>query len=233
MRYRETYSLYRRKTKEGFVWYYRTYDEDGIRTSGRSTGQTSKTLARRHCDEMFRKGTLVPATEIRFADYASDWWDWDRCSYVRFKIASNQSDKPAISKRYVDGNRRILENHILPFFANHRLSGIRPKLIQSFMFHLQDQGLSNKRINDIAGSLKIMFQEAVNNGYLHVNPFDRVRRFAVSKPRQDILTVEEAKELFAASNIIPIWNGHHLHRSINMLAASTGMRQGEILALRE
>ena len=56
-RYRKDYILYPRPTKDGTtVWYYRTYDEYGQRTTGRSNGQTNKTLAERYCNELMRKG---------------------------------------------------------------------------------------------------------------------------------------------------------------------------------
>ena len=47
MRYKEPFTLYARKMKNGKpVWYYRVYDSDGNRTSGKSTGLTSKTVTK-------------------------------------------------------------------------------------------------------------------------------------------------------------------------------------------
>ena len=47
MRYKEPFTLYARRIKNGkSVWYYRTYDSDGNRTSGKSTGLKSKTATR-------------------------------------------------------------------------------------------------------------------------------------------------------------------------------------------
>ena len=76
MRYREPWSLYRRRsTPEGpEVWYYRTYDEHGHRTTGRSTGTTSKTLANDYCARLYREGRLIPSADIVFEDYAGPWW---------------------------------------------------------------------------------------------------------------------------------------------------------------
>lgn len=60
-RYKEPFSLYPRKTKKGVrVWYYRTYDKNGKRTIGRSTGQIFKTLARRYCQKLIKEGKLIP-----------------------------------------------------------------------------------------------------------------------------------------------------------------------------
>jgi integrase len=48
-----------------------------------------------------------------------------------------------------------------------------------------------------------------------------------------VLTVEEVQRLFAEENIEPAWKGHLLYRCINLVAACTGCRQGELLALRD
>lgn len=71
-RYKETFTLFFRKTQDGKkVWYYRIYDEYGDRTPGRSTGQTSKTLARRYCMKRYRQGSLVPSADPIFRDFAA------------------------------------------------------------------------------------------------------------------------------------------------------------------
>jgi len=72
MRYREPWSLYPRKSKPGgsTVWYYRTYDESGQRTTGRSTGTSSKTLARDYCARLYQEGRLIPTPDLLFEEYA-------------------------------------------------------------------------------------------------------------------------------------------------------------------
>jgi hypothetical protein len=73
MKYREAFGLYPRKTKHGHIFYYRVYDKDGIRTSGRSTGCTNEALARNHVIELIREGEEVPQKEITFAAFAKNW----------------------------------------------------------------------------------------------------------------------------------------------------------------
>ena len=71
-RYREDYTLYRRKTIKGiYVYYYRTYDENGKRTSGKSTFQTSKDAARQYVDNLISTGLLSSGPEITFENYAN------------------------------------------------------------------------------------------------------------------------------------------------------------------
>jgi integrase len=234
MKYRQDYCLYRRKMKNSVaVWYYRTYDEYGQRTTGRSTGQTNKTLARRYCNQLMRRGKLVPIRDVSFNNYSTDWWLWERCSYIRSRLARSPSNKPAISRNYAREMHSILEQYLIPTFGRLRLSSITPRIIESWMFGLLDKGLSPKRINNICSCLRVMLKEAQRLGQLRVNPFETVRPLADNCRERGVFTIDEVKALFDPNNIAPVWNGHSLYRVINMVAAATGMRQGEILAVRD
>ena len=66
-KYRKAYTLYKRKLEgkrkdkgDKVVWYYQTYDSQGRRTVGRSTGKATKGEAAQYCDELLREGKLVP-----------------------------------------------------------------------------------------------------------------------------------------------------------------------------
>jgi hypothetical protein len=149
-RHRKSYTLIPRKIKSGkHVWYYRTYDEYGQRTVARSTGQTNKTLAENYCDELLRRGELVPVKDVSFNDFASIWWVWDKCEYIRGRLARSKSGKPRISQSYAKEMRSVLEQYILPPFGNYELERITPRHIETWLFELQDRGLSHKRINNM------------------------------------------------------------------------------------
>ena len=234
MRYRKDYSLYKRKTTKGIsVFYYRTYDEFGNRTNGRSTGKTSKTLAERYCNELLRKGELIPVKDIFFKDYAVNWWTWDKCNYIRNRLARSSANRPTISKNHSREMRSVLELYVLPSFGRMKLSTINPRTIETWMFSLKDKGLSSKRVNNITSCLRVMTREAVRLGFVQRNPFDAVRPFADNCRERGILTIDEVRQLFDAKNISSAWKDHLLYRSINLMAAATGKRQGEILALRD
>lgn len=230
-RYREPYTLYPRKTKSGkTVWYYRTYNLAGQRTIGRSTGETSKTRARQYCAKLDRDGLLIPSADPFFRIYATDWWIWDLCPYTR-KKAQNRK----ISRRHANDQRRILEEHLKPYFGKYHLSTITSTLIEKFIYQelIEKKGLSGKRASNIVGTLRTMLNEARRRGMLRGDPFSEVELPRNNDYRRKLLTLEEVRTLFSTENIAGAWNGHHLHRAINMLAASTGMRQGEILAVRD
>jgi site-specific recombinase XerD len=233
-RLRKDYSLYRRRCKDGKrIWYYRTYDQYGERTAGCTTGETNRTRAERYCNRLLRTGELVPIKETGFEAYAKDWWVWGKCNYCRGRLARSPAGQPTISERHAAEMRSVLENHILPRFRASRLSSIRPQVIESWMFDLLDRGLSPKRINNIAGCLRVMLGEAKRLGLLQANPFDQVRMFAGRGRDRGTFSIEEIRTLFGSDSLEKIWNGHQLHRAINELAAATGLRQGEILAIRD
>jgi integrase len=234
MRYRQAFTLYPRKMASGLVvYYYRIRDGYGQRSTGHSTGETTKTAARARCMELFRSGRLGVTTDPLFRTFAADWWVWESCPYIRGQLERGTPDAPKISRRYADEQRRILRSYLLPFFGKYHLSSIAPALIERFMFRLRDRGLSPKRVNNIVGPLRVMLGEAKRLGELARNPFDSVRPLAPTRTQRELLSLEEVRRLFAPEAIKSVWHGHQLYRAINMLAASTGLRLGEALALRD
>lgn len=233
-RLRKDFSLYRRRCKDGSrIWYYRTFDRYGQRTTGRSTGETNRTRAERYCNALLRTGQLVPIKEILFETYAADWWIWGKCAYCRGRLARSAPERPTISPRHASDMRSILEQHVLPHFRRSRISSIRPQAIEAWMFELLDKGLSHKRVNNIAGCLRVMLAEAKRLDLLQANPFDGVRPFAGQGRECGVFSIEEIRALFGPGSLEKAWADHRLHRAVNELAACTGMRQGEILALRD
>ena len=238
--YRKKFSLYPRTFKAGKkIWYYRCYDENDERTVGRSTGHTSKVKAEWYCEELLKKGQLIPRPKksysggMTFEEYSENWWLWDKCQYVRGKLLSSSSQKPLISHRHADDSRRILENHILPYFQKYRLTKIGTGVVEGFKLALQDKKLSRKRIINILSVLRVMITEGCRLEYLDKNPFDAVNSLATDERESGVLTIEEVRCLFDPANIKTIWQGHLLYRAINMFAAATGARQGEILAVKD
>lgn len=158
MRYKQPYSLYPRKMKNGKpVYYYRTYDENGKRTSGRSTGQTTKTAAHAYLSRLIERGELVPRKEKTFNDYAKDWWIPGKCQYLRKKAASSKE----LSPTYITNSRILLTKHIIPFFGKMYLTRITTNDIENWIFHLKDNsGLQDSTISNCYTLLKLMLGEA-------------------------------------------------------------------------
>ena len=119
MRYRANYTIYPRKFPSGnVIYYYRTYDENGNITTAKSTGQKTKTAAKRYCEQLFKAGELHTPGNIAFKEYAQNWWIYDTCNYVQSKLKRGYS----LSRMHVDIQRMNLKKHILPVFVKKKFS---------------------------------------------------------------------------------------------------------------
>jgi len=77
-----------------------------------------------------------------------------------------------------------------------------------------------------------MLGEAERLGLIERNPWDRVKGFKPSKHPKGILTLEEARKLLNPASIKTVWNDNQVYYSASLLAAVTGLRLGEVLALK-
>jgi len=229
-RLKEPFTLYSRKTNDGRnVWYYRTYDEYGIRTHGYSTAQTNKTAARMYCMRLYKEGKLIPDSNITFDVYTENWWIWDKCSYIKAKLARSPENKPSISKTYADDTRSRLVIHILPYFGKLKLSHIKSHTIEKWMIDLKKE-LSAKTVNHCLSALRVMLNEAHRKGLIQKNPITSIKPFINDSKVRGILSLEEARTLFNSDNMINSWI-NEVYYGMNFLAAATGMRLGEIRGL--
>ena len=230
------FNLYKRPTrkKNKYTWYVRFYDEEGNRLPGRSTNQTSKSAAEIWAYEQLKKGIISSQKNITFGKYAQDWWIWSKCSYIKGKIARGGD----ISRAYADLMRAYLENHILPYFEKIKLQKINVRLIEKWLMNLSEKTgrtgivLSPSTVNHCLTCFKIMMRESVRLEYLNKNPADLIIQLKEKPKERSVLTIDEVKELFREDKIQHVWGGDLRHYTLNLLAASTGMRLAECQALQ-
>jgi integrase len=210
------------------VWYYRTYDSDGRRTTGRSTGTTNKAAAHQVVIRLIREGRLEhPAKEISFGEYSNDWWISDRCPYVQSRLMRGK----VLTQKYIENQRAYLANHVLPMFKDMKLSAIRPSQIEQWLRDLRQNGMSGSAINHCHSVLRIMLCEARRMQLILFNPIEDVRPVSYTAPKRQILSLEEAKVLLDENKIGELWTNEMAYVA-SLLAATTGMRLGEVQALR-
>ena len=158
MRTKQLYTLLSRSTlRGGVVWYYRTYDDAGRRTTARSTGCRTKTAAHAYCRRLLEEGRLIPDRPVRFAELAQDFWVWDRCPYVKRKRVRGST----IGRRYVQQCRKRLEMHILPAFGSRRLADIATRDVDAWVDRLLASGLAAGTTTQIHGILSQMQEQMV------------------------------------------------------------------------
>jgi len=104
------------------------------------------------------------------------------------------------------------------------LKNIETQDMERFRDYLIDDGLSASSVRQAQLAVKQVLEWATRRGLMQRVPI--IESVVGRAKERGILTPEEVKSLFR----LPSWSKTHL--AINMLAYSTGMRLGEILALR-
>ncbi len=219
-------------------WHYRYYDATGKRrevtTDIPSTVAENTVLA--YVLDLAVKGLLVPSKDtdssntknnskvMTFGEYAQGFWDYDG-DYLRSERIRGKNH----SRKYTSGNQNIVKRYMLPYFSNDPLR-IPPPRIRGWLFWMvDDKGLSRTTANKLLGVLSVMLSEAVRQELIESNPCKSVKKLVAKQRIRGILTMEEAKELFST---LEYWHGNCFRYAGNLLAATTGMRNGEVRALR-
>lgn len=229
---RQPFSLYKRPTtkKNKFIYYVQFRGDDGKYMTGMSTGETSKAAAANWANEYLKEGYNPKTRNLTFKKYAESWWVWDRCNYVKYRLARGFS----VSRRYVEESKRNLDLRLIPAFGDQRLNEIRPEHIRSWMLKLlNDSGLTPATINRSLATLKVMLQEAVAYQYIPRNPGENIGILKETTKQKDILTLSEVRALFDPGQLEANWRNNIEHYTLNLLAAATGLRLGEIQGLQK
>lgn len=235
------FSLYKRpssvkeakKKRQGkkykFYYYVSFRDSEGNYTSGLSTGETSKGAANKWAYDYLKKGNVPTNRGFTFEKYAKDWWTPEKCEYLKEKERMGHK----LSARYVLGSRRNLENHLIPYFGQKKITSITFNDVRKWMFYLCDEkGLNPATANRCLAVLKVMLKQAVRMGYIQSNPCKDFGIFKENPKTKTVLNIEEFTQLFDESKIQNVWENDFYMYTANLLSATTGMRQGEILALQ-
>jgi len=123
----------------------------------------------------------------------------------------------------VEAKQRHLKNHIVPFFGHMRLDAIGAEHVARYKAAKLKDEYDPKSVNNQLAVLRKLLAVAVDWGRLkHVPALKWLLR--APPPTFDFLTFEEAERLVAGSS--PEW------RAMIVVALKTGLRHGELLALR-
>jgi integrase len=132
----------------------------------------------------------------------------------------------------VQDYRLYLRLHLVPFFGNRPLREITTKDIEAFQKHqLNKKGLSTSTISGHCNLLHATFKMGMRLGYVDGNPVSSARKIKVKATNPDLqfFEVEEVEALVRAA---PDDIRGKADATIYLTAAMTGLRQGELLALR-
>jgi integrase len=99
------------------------------------------------------------------------------------------------------------------------------------MLDFLDKGVSAKSVNFMHTVLKVMLGHALKKGFIKTNPCVKVQRALEKKKSLELLNPEEVKALFDPNRIEKLW-GDEMYYTLNMPAATTGIRIGECQGLK-
>lgn len=216
-RYREPFTLIKRNS----IWYYRVYDEFGVRSNAHSTGTKIKAEAKSLVINLISKGK-AGKKETTFADYAEGFFD-EKSPWVMTRSQGDQS----ISPKYIKNQQTRLSTYILPFFGKYRFDQIKPKTILNFRQNLlEEYDLSNKTVNEIVLTLKQIFNLALIEKVMTVNPLIAIKPLP-NTSKKDAFTMNEVKDMFRKE-----WDMED-KKNFVFIAAVTGLRFSEICGIQE
>jgi len=143
--------------------------------------------------------------------------------YLRTYIAEHA--RHTCSARTVESMGYMVERHLVPALGAHRLMDLRPLHLQHYYSAKIDSGLSPTTVHKHHNTIHVMLRHAVRMQLLAVNPADAVVAPRVVHKEMDFLEAEQSatllRQLDGTSLYLPV-----------LLALGTGMRRGELLALR-
>jgi integrase len=175
-------------------------------------GETRKevlTKARSLRSEVER-GTYVSPSQETLAEHLGQWIQakrltWDNNTYVN--------------------SRGWAENHILPALGQMQLQQLKTHHIQAFYHDLiLKKGLAASTVRGIHSTLRGALEQAFREQKLSKNPAQHVVLPKIEEKEMRYLTGEEVERLIEAANA-------HKLGCLFIVAAATGMRRNELLAL--
>ena len=121
--------------------------------------------------------------------------------------------------------RQLLDNHIFPVLGHHRLHTLSPQHIDELYAQKLKAGYAAETVRAIHRMLHRALQDAVKWGLVSTNVSNQVESPRPVKYEPHPLNGEQAKQLLEAAKGGPL-------EAMLTLAVATGMRRGELLALR-
>jgi len=166
---------------------------------------------------------------VNFVEFLETFWNYDTSPYIQNKIGENAD---SLHRRYIDDQLSCIQKYWKVFFKGKLLAEVNREMIESFRQYLNGirsktgEPLSNNRKQAILGAGGHALQWACNKGIIVSNPAIGQVMYPKNNKKREILSFEMASTLFQVH-----WKDERA-RLGNMLAASTGLRIGEIQALR-
>ena len=165
-------------------------------------------------DEKLRslnQGSHKPQAVISFRQFVEEHW--------------KQKVLPTFRPSTAESHSVLLRKHLLPYFGEKRLCDIGSADVQAFVVEKAQAGLAWNTVKNLRNLVSRILRTAVEWNYLTSNPVRGVRLPAKPLPCPPrMITIEQLRALLRE---LP-----EPARTMVLLGAFTGVRAGELLALR-
>jgi Phage integrase family/Phage integrase, N-terminal SAM-like domain len=207
--------------EQGASWYGRWYQNGKrvkrkigpIRQPGSRDGLTENMVGKRLQRMMLEADAIEPVAERITVQEAGE-------RLLAHLTALGR--KPTTLNAY----RAALKTHLSPVIGAITLENVTPTDIERFMAHDRQAGASAKTTLNALGFLHSVFEFAQRRGWCSRNPCKLVDKPRVEKTTDIRFLTEDELEALLRATTDP------RDRVMYMIAAMTGLRQGELLALR-
>ncbi|UFJ41709.1 site-specific integrase [Brevibacillus humidisoli] len=203
--------------KDGSSWYFVLTvgkKENGKQKQIKRRGFKTKQEAIKAMNELehsINQGTYVKPSKILYKEYLERWLE-DRQTRVK--------------KQTLETYTWLVNKHIIPALGNVELSKLNAMMIQQLLTKLtKDQSLSDENIQKVYTLINASLKQAERWGLIPKNPAFLVDRPKATKKQVKVWDVPEVTSFLEHAK------GSRYYIAF-LLAVTTGMRQGEILALQ-
>jgi len=165
----------------------------------------------RKAQRELEEGTLATGPQQTVKQYLEYWLE--------------EVHKPSLKVSTYVKYRKLVYGYIIPALGHLKLDKLTPQHVKSLYNQKEKDGLSSKTIHNIHGVLHKALDNAVLWRLVSRNVCDVVSPPRLVKPEKQSLTMQQAHRLLESVR------GHRLEMLLT-LALTTGLRRGEMLALR-
>jgi integrase len=124
-----------------------------------------------------------------------------------------------------------LRVHLAPFFAGRSLDAVTARDVEAFIDAKRRVGKQPKSIRNWLSLLNAIYVHGEKRGWCHHNPARLADKPRIADPDPDVRFLDPV-ELEALLGVVPEDRLGATDRVLYLTAAMTGLRQGELLALR-
>ena len=159
---------------------------------------------------------------VPFTDFLQSFWDYDKSEYIQDRLSHGYR----FSRSYAHECQNRLKAELIPFFGDKKLNCVTTDDLKKLSNQLADRGLATSTINQTILICCTPLRWAFNEKIIPSNPAVGLTKFSIINKERGILTEQEAAAVFAVD-----WKDKRAFVA-SLVAATTGARQGECLALR-